>query len=343
MDSLPYGFVDQLCSILSLGQLTNIETLSAPKWTDLARFHQNKRRHFDVAVRVLYKAENGHFFGDRRYSIEIREVPTDRQCQKLVHATNLNVLKSFDQRFVRFRKMDIQGCCYSGGDFATNFEDAFDYVTSRLDSNSCLTVRSAPQMTQLTDQLLVHLKSENFLNFIGLELYNEGGDLCQKVLDCQVKNNVRLKEIALTGREDHWTNGTEKVSIKSFIDRKGPKTVRVLSESVLDPIDVYVEKWLLDATFDLQLAVGNLLADDQKWIHSVHDLGEDEDQSKWYGRIHPRNEKAAVLANTGYEDGMCWLWICFTADRESLPKSKRDILRRECVGKDRCCVRLSDE
>uniref|UniRef100_A0A1I7YJ76 F-box domain-containing protein n=1 Tax=Steinernema glaseri TaxID=37863 RepID=A0A1I7YJ76_9BILA len=336
MDELPYDFLDQLCSISSSKQLHAFSALSSQKWIALANSHLHKRRHFDV--RITIDDRNGNSSVN-----ELRQVPGGRRSSlKPIHCANIDRLKSMDQRHVRFRKVEISFSSCGQARTSTDFGNVIYYVTALLDSNSCLAVRSSGDTQNVPEQLLTCLKGEKFHKFVGLELCNEGGELCQIILEDQVASSSDLKEIALTGRDDCWNGVRMKECIKKYVHRNGSKTLRVGNDFVLEPMSRYLDAWLRDPRFELTLYIGYVVEQIISLSGFLHYFGQEEDGSEWYGRVHPTNKDSCALANMGYEEDMKWFWICFTANRNTLPNVKKSILNKECKNKGQCSACKSE-
>ncbi|KAK0422131.1 hypothetical protein QR680_007384 [Steinernema hermaphroditum] len=330
MDNLPYDFLDQVSSVLSEEQLRMVRSLDAPKWTQVAHSHELRRRYFDVNINIFY-APNGTLFDDGRIAVQFEEVTVDSVHGPLLNCDNLDVLKSLDQRLIRFHKLDFHYTQFCGEPFCTNITEIVDYVTQRLHSGSSLTVESPSREDVDTNPLVLLVNTEKILNFKKFELRRDCGELCQQILLFQMGNNPQLNELFLVGSEK-WNGEAEKEAVKQFINKRGPKALGLKHDSALESVEVYLKKWLLDPTFEMELAFVESEQDLSYFGRYMHRLAEN-----WYGRSHPENENSCVLAQL--DDFPLKLSIRFCADSGSLPDSWKEMLPAECVDKDMAVMR----
>ncbi|KAK0422156.1 hypothetical protein QR680_007400 [Steinernema hermaphroditum] len=307
MISAPYGFLDSLFPSLSKDQLETIQRLDAPQWTSAARLQLQRRRYFDVDVTVYYNGRENQF-KKGRYGLAIREIPKDDDHRDLFSCTTLSKIKSLDQKFVKFNNVTFQFRYYIDGRFTSSLDSIVDYITPLLDSGSCLRILAdtceSEAMGNNFRDLLETATFDQFLKFEGLELHSDRYNILPELstlLKYHVDNNENLKFLNFADRS-YWDG--QKDVIMKFVNRKGPKTLCIGIDMIC--VAELVENWLKDPSFELKLCVNGNWPNLEKVRNHVHYYGQDEENNRYYGRIHPENEKSCVVIKLGEAEDDDW-------------------------------------
>uniref|UniRef100_A0A1I7YIY2 FBA_2 domain-containing protein n=1 Tax=Steinernema glaseri TaxID=37863 RepID=A0A1I7YIY2_9BILA len=299
MDSMPYGFLEQLCSTLSDEQLRGILELNAPLWMERAATHLRKRKYFTVTVKVFPAPRSAEQNGDR-HSVSFWEIQKDGAPGEGEDRGTVTFedLKTRERRFLRLRRINFIFEHYRGEAVTTNFEEIVNFITSPalMDKNSALSVLSPEDWRLNTNGLLRILNTEKFLAFRKLCLFNEGGDICERILPFQILNNTHLNKLVMRGDQD-WLR-EDKPCVARFVNKKGPKSLFVVCDDVLQNNATYIKQWLRDPTFEFELNIGQNFLVGHSVAPYLHRLDDD-----FYGLVHPNDSRACVWASVWQQHG----------------------------------------
>ncbi|KAK0422160.1 hypothetical protein QR680_007403 [Steinernema hermaphroditum] len=336
MDDVPNAFIDHLCSVLPSSQLKDVAQLNAPNWARQAVRNMKKRERLDLDIHVFFDA-NGNVFEDGRFAVIGIEILDGKEVGYL---ESVEAIKAKDQRFVRFGEVHFHYSPFSRETFATNLEDFVDYVTAHLDKEASLTVQGVKDVKDRAHLLFNLLTKPVFLQFKKLVLITDGDPLYRPIFKFHVDSNPRLNEVHLMPSRN-WIHHREDAQlIKRYIKKAGLKKLTVGNDYALDEVTGYLDMWQEDPKFELDLGIRSHAVDGKALSYYVHFLGNDEKNSDWFGRVHPRDENACALVEWAdeNEDGHAPFWMHFRANKAKMTTKMKSVMERECMNKATCRV-----
>ncbi|KAK0422158.1 hypothetical protein QR680_007401 [Steinernema hermaphroditum] len=318
MNSVPYAFLDSLFPTLSSDQLETIEQLDDTLWADTATRQLERRRYFDAEITFFHEKGYKHF-DDKRFALKLSENGKENNSS---HEITFDEVKSLG-RFVRFETVKLKCLPYEKEAFSTNLEEVADFVSARLESYSNLVIKCYCRTDPRYHDVVALFKKENFHKFEDIKLPTHMYVLTARILTNYIDDHPRLK--VLNVRADP-REGTE--IITKYINKKGPKKLYL---TYFDDFIHYMDKWLSDSSFQLELVIRKHLKAHIFLPYDLHFFGTKEGH-RYYGRVHPTDEKACVrlLRGRRLEPYDHWYAIHFAASKDDLCEWDREILDGPC-------------